>query len=629
MQRIISQAIGNLCIVWYNGSIKINGGLTMSNFETIRTRDQIPQEDTWALEDLYPSDESWEQALSALTARQAEAAAFAGKLGESGETLCAFLHLVEDVDGQSELLANYAMRKADQDTRNATYQAMVGKLMGVLTAVGAAFSFATPEIMAIPEEALEGFYKAAPGLERYRRYLNNERRRREHTLSAAEERLLAAAGEMANAPETVFGSFINADMRYPDAVDSEGKPHALSQSTFVPLEESGDRALRKSAYENLYNTLGGMRNTAAGLLDAQNKQQKFFAEARKYGSAREAAMDRTNVPVSVYDNLIEAVHRNMDKMHRYVRLRKKLLGVEELHFYDVYTPLLKDEPAKIPFAQAKQTVYDALYPLGDGYRAILKEGFENRWIDVYENQGKRGGAYSAGTKVHPFVLLNYSGSLDSQFTLAHEMGHALHSYLSNKHQNQIDSDYVIFVAEVASTCNEALLMEYLLKKTTDKKERVFLINHFLDQFKGTIYRQTMFAEFEKFMGAAVDAGQTLTADMLCAEYARLCKLYYGEDMVVDDQIAMEWARIPHFYYNYYVFQYATGYSAAIALSRRILREGESAVKDYLGFLSGGCSKSPIDLLKGAGVDMTSPAPVNDALQLFGELLDEMESLMAE
>ena len=601
----------------------------MSNSETIRARDQIPQEDTWALEDLYPSDESWEQALSALTARQAEAAAFAGKLGESGETLCAFLHLVEDVDGQSELLANYAMRKADQDTRNATYQAMVGKLMGVLTAVGAAFSFATPEIMAIPEEALEGFYKAAPGLERYRRYLNNERRRKAHTLSAAEERLLAAAGEMANAPETVFGSFLNADMRYPDAVDSEGKPHALSQSTFVPLEESGDRALRKSAYENLYNTLGGMRNTAAGLLDAQNKQQKFFATARKYGSAREAAMDRTNVPVSVYDNLIEAVHRNMDKMHRYVRLRKKLLGVEELHFYDVYTPLLKDEPAKIPFAQAKQTVYDALYPLGDGYRAILKEGFENRWIDVYENQGKRGGAYSAGTKVHPFVLLNYSGSLDSQFTLAHEMGHALHSYLSNKHQNQIDSDYVIFVAEVASTCNEALLMEYLLKKTTDKKERVFLINHFLDQFKGTIYRQTMFAEFEKFMGAAVDAGQTLTADMLCAEYARLCKLYYGEDMVVDDQIAMEWARIPHFYYNYYVFQYATGYSAAIALSRRILREGENAVKDYLGFLSGGCSKSPIDLLKGAGVDMTSPAPVNDALQLFGELLDEMESLMAE
>ena len=599
----------------------------MSNSETIRARDQIPQEDTWALEDLYPSDESWEQALSALTARQAEAAAFAGKLGESGETLCAFLHLVEDVDGQTELLANYAMRKADQDTRNATYQAMVGKLMGVLTAVSAAFSFATPEIMAIPEEDLEGFYKAAPGLERYRRYLNNERRRREHTLSAAEERLLAAAGEMANAPETVFGSFLNADMRYPDAVDSEGKPHALSQSTFVPLEESGDRALRKSAYENLYNTLGGMRNTAAGLLDAQNKQQKFFATARKYGSAREAAMDRTNVPVSVYDNLIEAVHQNMDKMHRYVRLRKKLLGVDELHMYDLYTPLVAEADAHIEFADAKKTVLEALSCMGEDYCKVLKEGFDNRWIDVYENVGKRSGAYSAGSPVHPYVLLNYTGTLDSQFTLAHEMGHALHSYLSNKNQPTVYSDYVIFVAEVASTCNEALLMEYLLGKTTDKKQRAYLINHFLDQFKGTLYRQTMFAEYELRIAELNQQGTTLTADVLCSEYKKLNELYYGPDVVSDDQIALEWARIPHFYYNYYVFQYATGYSAAIALSRKILAEGKPAVERYLGFLSGGCSKTPIDLLKGAGVDMTSPEPVNTALELFGKLLDEMEELM--
>ena len=599
----------------------------MSNSETIRTRDQIPQEDTWALEDLYSSDESWEQALSALAARKDQAAAFAGKLGESGETLCAFLHLVEDVDGQTELLANYAMRKADQDTRNATYQAMVGKLMGVLTAVSAAFSFSTPEIMAIPEETLEGFYKAAPELERYRRYLNNERRRKAHTLSAAEERLLAAAGEMANAPDTVFGSFINADMRYPDAVDSEGKPHALSQSTFVPLEESGDRALRKSAYENLYNTLGGMRNTAAGLLDAQNKQQKFFAEARKYGSAREAAMDRTNVPVSVYDNLIEAVHQNMDKMHRYVRLRKKLLGVDELHMYDLYPPLVAEADAHIEFADAKKTVLEALSCMGEDYCKVLKEGFDNRWIDVYENVGKRSGAYSAGSPVHPYVLLNYTGTLDSQFTLAHEMGHALHSYLSNKNQPTVYSDYVIFVAEVASTCNEALLMEYLLGKTTDKKQRAYLINHFLDQFKGTLYRQTMFAEYELRIAELNQQGTTLTADVLCSEYKKLNELYYGPDVVSDDQIALEWARIPHFYYNYYVFQYATGYSAAIALSRKILAEGKPAVERYLGFLSGGCSKTPIDLLKGAGVDMTSPEPVNTALELFGKLLDEMEELM--
>ena len=595
--------------------------------ETIRERKDIPQKDTWALEDLYATDADWEKALARMQARMPELSEFEGKLAQNGQTLCAFLALLEELDTQAESLGNYAMRRGDQDTRDANYQAMNGKFISAVTELSAGLSFATPEIMAIPEEDLEGFYADCPRLERYRRYLTDQRRKKAHTLSAAEERLLAAAAEMAGAPDSIYSSLLNADLTYPDAIDSEGKPHSLSQSTFVPLEESGDRVLRKSAYENLYHTLNGMRNTAAGLLDAQNKQQKFYATARKYSSAREAALDGTNVPLSVYDNLIEAVHRNLDKMHRYVRLRKKLLGVDQLHFYDIYTPLVQDLNKSIPYEQAKQTVYDALHPLGEDYRKILQEGFDNRWIDVYENRGKRTGAYSAGTKVHPYVLLNYTGSLDSEFTLAHEMGHALHSYLSNKHQNPIDSDYVIFVAEVASTCNEALLMEYLLKRTRDKKERAYLINYFLDQFKGTIYRQVMFAEFEKTMGEMVDGGQTLTADVLCAEYKRLAELYYGPDMEVDEEIAIEWARIPHFYYDYYVFQYATGYAAAIALSRRILSEGEPAVKDYLGFLSGGCSKSPIDLLKGAGVDMTGPQPVNDALALFGELLDEMESLM--
>ncbi len=595
--------------------------------ETIRERKDIPLKDTWALEDLYATDADWEKALARMQARMPELSEFEGKLAQNGQTLCAFLALLEELDTQAESLGNYAMRRGDQDTRDANYQAMNGKFISAVTELSAGLSFATPEIMAIPEENLEGFYADCPRLERYRRYLTDQRRKKAHTLSAAEERLLAAAAEMAGAPDSIYSSLLNADLTYPDAVDSEGKPHSLSQSTFVPLEESGDRVLRKSAYENLYHTLNGMRNTAAGLLDAQNKQQKFYATARKYSSAREAALDGTNVPLRVYDNLIEAVHRNLDKMHRYVRLRKKLLGVDQLHFYDIYTPLVQDLNKSIPYEQAKQTVYDALHPLGEDYRKILKEGFDNRWIDVYENKGKRTGAYSAGTKVHPYVLLNYTGSLDSEFTLAHEMGHALHSYLSNKHQNPIDSDYVIFVAEVASTCNEALLMEYLLKRTRDKKERAYLINYFLDQFKGTIYRQVMFAEFEKTIGQMVDAGQTLTADVLCAEYRRLAELYYGPDMEVDEEIAIEWARIPHFYYNYYVFQYATGYAAAIALSRRILSEGEPAVKDYLGFLSGGCSRSPIDLLKGAGVDMTGPQPVNDALALFGELLDEMERLM--
>ena len=598
----------------------------MEQGNKIRSREEIPQEDKWAIEDLYPSDEAWEQDLATIGEDEAYLASFNGKL-ENAEHLLAFLTRVEELNVKADRLGNYCMRKSDEDTRNAVYQAMQGRFMSVVVALGAATSFDTPQIMAIAEETLEDFYKVCPGLERYRRYLTNLRRRKAHTLSEAEEKLLSAAGEMSQTPDNIYGAFADADMHFADAVDGEGNRHPLNQGTFVRLEESPDRILRKSAYENLYDGFSGFRNTAAAILNGQNKQLKFFAEARKYPNALERSLDRTNVPVSVYENLIEAVHQNLPKMHRYVRLRKKLLGVEQLHFYDIYTPLVADVDREIPYEQAKQTIYEAMAPLGEDYRAILREGFENRWIDVYQNEGKRSGAYSAGASVHPFVLMNYSGSLDSQFTLAHEMGHAIHSYLSNRHQNPVDADYVIFVAEVASTCNEALLMEYLLGKTTDKRERAYLINHFLDQFKGTIFRQTMFAEFEWNIGKMTAEGKTLTADVLCAEYKRLNELYYGPDMVVDDRIAMEWARIPHFYYNYYVFQYATGYAAAIAISRRILSEGETAVRDYLDFLSGGCSKSPIDLLKGAGVDMTGPKSIHAALELFEKLLDEMEALM--
>ena len=593
----------------------------------IRQRCEIPEEDKWAVEDIYPSDEAWEAEAATIEQEKQFLMSFAGHLADSADKLYEYLTNMERVDQVVSKLAGYSMRRADEDTRVAAYQAMVGKLMGMAVALGAATSFENPEIMAIPDETLDRFYAEKPELERYRRYLTNLRRMKAHSLSAQEERLLAAAGEMAQAPDNIYGMFADADMKFEDAVDAQGKSHPLSQGTFVALESGSDRVLRKSAYENLYKGFGNFKNTAAGLLNAQNKQLKFFAEARKYPNAFEAALDRTNVPTSVYLNLIEAVHQNMDKMHRYVRLRKKVLGLDELHFYDVYTPLLPADEQKIPFDVARENILESIKPMGKDYCDVMKSGFENRWIDKYQNEGKRSGAYSSGVKVHPFVLMNYNGTLNSEFTLAHEMGHAMHSYLSNKTQNPIDASYVIFVAEVASTCNEALLMEYLLNKTTDKKERIYLINHFLDQFKGTIYRQTMFAEFELFMGRQVAEGKTLTAEMLCAEYKRLNELYYGPDMVVDDQIALEWARIPHFYYNYYVFQYATGYSATIALSRRILNEGEQAVQDYIGFLSGGCSKSPIDLLRGAGVDMESPEPVNQALALFGELLDEMEKLM--
>ena len=525
----------------------------------IRNREEIPQEDKWAIEDLYATAQDWERELETLNDDRDTLAAYAGHLGDSAQTLCAYLQRLEQVNVKADRLGNYCMRRADEDTRDAACQAMSGRFVSTVVAFGAACSFDTPEIMALSDETLEGFYAACPALERYRRYLTDLRRRKAHTLSAAEEKLLAAAGEMAQAPDTIYGAFADADVSFPDAVDAQGGRHPLTQGTFVTLEESADRELRRSAYENLYDTLAGFQNTAAALLNAQNKQLKFFADARHYPSTLEASLEATNVPVSVYDNLIEAVHRNLDKMHRYVRLRKKLLGVEELHFYDIYTPLVPDVNRSIPFAEAKQTVYEALAPLGEDYRAILKEGFDHRWIDVYQNTGKRSGAYSAGAAVHPYVLLNYTGTLDSQFTLAHEMGHALHSYLSNQTQNPIDADYVIFVAEVASTCNEALLMEYLLGKTTDKKERAYLINHFLEQFKSTLYRQTMFAEFERNIGRLTAQGQTLTAEVLCGEYKRLNELYFGTDMVVDDRIAMEWARIPHFYYNYYVLQYATGY----------------------------------------------------------------------
>ena len=595
----------------------------------IRKREEIPVEDTWALEDLYVTDDKWEQEFATLDADKERLTAFDGKLAQSGQTLYDYLYTMEQVDVKAGRLANYCMRRSDQDTRNAHYQAMVGKLQGVLVGLGAATSFETPQIMEISDETLDRFYVECPQLERYRRYLTDLRRRKEHVLSPAEEKLLAAAGEMAAAPQSIYSMFSNADLTFADAMDSQGNQHPVTQGTFSVCQESSDRVLRKNAYESLYQGFGQFKNTAAALLNAQNKKQKFYAEARKYPSAFEASLDSNDVPTSVYLNLIEAVHKNLDKMHRYVRLRKKLLGVDELHFYDVYTPLVADVDKHIPFEEAKKTVYDSLAPLGESYRAILKEGFDNRWINVYQNEGKRSGAYSAGVDIHPYVLLNYTGSLDSQFTLAHEMGHALHSYLSNRHQNPLDAGYVIFVAEVASTVNEALLMEYLLSKTADKKERAYLINHFLEQFKGTLYRQTMFAEFELNIGKMVSEGKTLTADVLSSEYRRLNEQYFGEAMIVDDQIAVEWARIPHFYFNYYVFQYATGYSAAISLSRRILREGESAVKDYIEFLSGGCSKSPIELLKGAGVDMTGTEPVEQALQLFDELLDEMEKLVED
>ena len=597
--------------------------------EVILERAQRKPEELWALEDLYPTDEAWEEDLARLREQIARLPAYAGRLGASAEDLLEYMELDEAVSLLLDRLANYAQRRSDEDTRVAKYQAMTDRITAVWVEASSASSFETPEILAIPDGTLEQFYRDKPELALYRRYFDNIRRKRDHILSPAEEKLLAGAGELLQSPDTIYSVFADADLRFRDAVDSQGQAHPLTQGTYTTYLESPDRCLRKSAFTNYYEPYGQYRNTVAAVLASQVKGLQFYANARKYASPLEASLDGNCVPTAVYHNLIEAVHRNLDKMHRYVALRRKFLGLEELHMYDVYAPLVPGVSRKIPYEEAQKTVYEALAPLGDEYRAILREGYEHRWIDVYENPGKRSGAYSAGARVHPYVLLNYNGTLDSQFTLAHEMGHAIHSYLSNRHQPPIYSDYVIFVAEVASTCNEALLMEHLLGKTTDRKERAYLINHFLEQFKGTLYRQTMFAEFELEMAQLNAQGTALTAETLCARYRALNERYFGPEMVLDPQIDLEWARIPHFYYNYYVFQYATGYAAAMALSRRILREGEPAVRDYLGFLSGGCSQDPIDLLKGAGVDMTTAKPVEDALEIFGQLLDEMEQLTGE
>ena len=601
----------------------------MADAKKIPQRSEIPVEYTWNTADIFPTDEAWEKEFDEVQALVKALPAYAGRLGESAQTLYEYLTQSIRTGDRAINLYRYAALRQDEDTRVGKYQAMAGKATSLWVELNSATAFETPELLKISPETLERFYADKPELELYRRFFTVLQDRKEHTLSDAEEKLLAAAGEMAQAPDEVFSKFTAADLTFPDAVDGQGNSLPLSNGTFVPYEMSEDRALRRSAYEQLYGTLGKFRNTAAALLDAEAKKRRFFSTARKYESPLAAAVSANRVPPEVYRNLVDTVNANLDKLHRYVRLRRKLLGVDELHMYDIYAPMVSGAGKVIPFEEAKSIVYDALAPMGEGYRAIIQEGFDSRWIDVYENVGKRSGGYMSDVAVHPYVLLNHKDDLDSMFTLAHEMGHALHSYLSGKTQPAVYRDYVIFVAEVASTCNEALLMEHLLGQTAGKKERAWLLNHFLEQFKGTLYRQTMFAEFELRMGELNAQGVTLTAETLCAEYKALNEKYFGPDMVTDDLIAMEWARIPHFYYNYYVYQYATGYSAAIALSRRILKEGEPAVADMLGFLSGGSSKDPIDLLRGAGVDMASPKPVQDALDLFDTLLDEMEAFMAD
>lgn len=600
----------------------------MSETTKILSREEVPVEHTWALEDLYATDDAWKAEHAVIKEKIEALAAFRGSFANGSDQLLSFLQQFDEVNVLLDSYYNYAVRKSDQDTKNTTYQAFKDQANSTYIALCEATAFVEPELLSLSDDVLDGYFSTEPALATYKRFINDIRRKKDHILSQAEEQIMAAASDMMQAPGEINSILNNADMTYPDIEDANGNKIPVTDGSFISLMQNPDVNIRKAAFESLYSTYDSLKNTSAAILSAQMKQLQFNANMRHYNSALEAALDNTNVDPAVYRNLIEAVHDNMDTMYRYVRLRKKLLGVDELHMYDLYTPIVSNVETEISYEEAKENVLAACSVLGDDYVALLQEGFNNRWIDVYENVGKRSGAYSCGVRKHPYVLLNHHNNLKSEFTLAHEMGHALHSYYSNKTQPVIDSDYVIFVAEVASTCNEALLMQYLLGKTTDKMQRAFLINHFLEQFRTTLYRQTMFAEFELKMSELCQKGESINAETASKVYHDLIHLYFGDDIVHDEYIDLEWARIPHFYYNFYVYQYATGYSAAIALSQKILAEGEPAVKAYKeNFLSAGCSKDPVSILKDAGVDMSTKKPIEEALKLFNSLLDEMEELM--
>ena len=594
----------------------------------VKDRKDIDLKDTWNLDSIYANNELWEEDYAALEKDAAEFAKLKGAIEADVSKIPAVLDAYYGLHRRLSKLSVYARMRFDQDTADSTYQTMAAKIGSLGVKIGAVSAFVEPEILSYSKEQLEAAEKENERTAYYGRKIEEMLRGQEYTLDAEKEELLAAAGDMAEAPDDIFSVLMNADMKYPDIVLEDGTHLPLTNSTYISYMESPDRAVREGAFKTLYGQIASLKNTFAAIYRGNLKQAKFYAQSRKYSSARAMYLADSNVPESVYDNLLSAVHEALPMMYRYVAVRKKVLGVDKLHMYDVYTPIVAAQNQTYEFEQAKQMVLEALKPMGEDYLSHAREGLENRWIDIYPNKGKKGGAYSWGCyDSQPFILLNYTKNLDSVFTLIHEMGHSIHSYYSITAQDYAYSDYKIFVAEVASTCNECLLMHDLLKKTTDKEQRKYLLNHYLDSFKGTLFRQTMFAEFEKTAHDYCAQGKPLTAEALSQMYLELNQKYFGPDMEKDEEIAYEWMRIPHFYTPFYVYQYATGYSAAVALSAKILKEGKPAVDAYMSFLKGGESKDPIDLLKMAGVDMTTEKPVADALALFGELVAELEALV--
>lgn len=595
--------------------------------EKLKVRTEIPDNFKWHLEDIFPNNEAWEEEFVRVENILKEGERFAGRLGESVDSLMACFEWMDDLGLRLEEVYTFARMRRDEDNRQAIYQAMTDRAGMLAVRAGSATSFVVPEILAIPETRLETFRRDSR-LDLYDRALDEIVRKREHVLSPAEEKLLAEAADLAEAPQAIFSMATNADLKFPVIRDENGQEVELTKGNYIQFMESHERLVRTEAFHTLYTTYGKHTNSWAAMLNASVKSDVFFARSRRYDSAVKASLDDDKVPLQVYDSLVNTVHEFLPVMYRYVRLRKKALKLDDLHMYDIYVPIVPEIKMNIPYDEAKRMVSDGLSPLGADYLNVLAEGFQSGWVDVYENEGKTGGAYSWGTyRTHPYVLLNHQNTLDSMFTIAHEMGHALHTYYSNKHQPHLYAGYKIFVAEVASTLNEALVMEHLLRTTKDQKLLAYLINHYLEQFRGTVFRQTMFAEFERKTHAVIEEGGALTAENLSQMYGELNSLYYGSEVVRDPEISLEWARIPHFYNAFYVYKYATGFSAAIALAKAILNEGETAVARYMQFLSGGSSDYPINLLRLAGVDMETPTPVRDALNTFVNLEERLEQLL--
>lgn len=596
--------------------------------QALPTRDQIAVEDTWRLEDIFASDDDWNKEYKEVEALLPKASDFQGTLGESADNLYKALQFQDEVSSRLGKLYTYAHMRYDQDTTNSHYQGLDGKAKTLYTKAASAFAYVVPEILSIDETKLENFLKENNDLKLYAKQLEEINQQRPHVLSAEQEELLAQASEVFGASSSTFGMLNNADLEFPTIKDEEGNDVQVTHGRYTRFLESEDPRVREDAFNAVYETYGKFKNTFASTLSGQVKKDNFNAKVRNYDSARHAALSNNSIPETVYENLVNTINKNLPLLHRYVKLRKEILGVEELHMYDLYTPLVKDVKMKVTYDEAKDLLLKGLAPLGEEYVEVLKEGFENRWVDVHENKGKRSGAYSSGTYgTNPYILMNWQDNVNNLFTLAHEFGHSVHSYYTRKNQPYPYGNYSIFVAEVASTCNEAILNDYLLKTIDDEKKRLYLLNHYLEGFRATVFRQTMFAEFEHIIHQKAQEGETLTADVFTKVYYDLNKKYFGDDIVVDEQIGLEWARIPHFYYNYYVYQYATGFSAATALSKQILEEGQPAVDRYLEFLKSGSSDYPIEVLKKAGVDMTSAEPIEQACQVFEELLNEMETLL--